>query len=522
MNKRLKIIYKTYTLILIISVFGIYQYAMAGDSLNDKEIQEHISAEINRQAEKRSSDLSIRHMVKRQLESKKHSSHKKLSILSGRYALPKFPYYSLFFRKNHFIQILADYALSDKAYGSSGGTKDLSSNVFGTDTIVIQDILQVSKLAQAGKLKTGAVVNLATGDDFKKNSYLSILANQKLDLHGWEQRFGVGLHYASNYYGGSLSVGLHIPVVGKTHRLRLKNEVDSDLQAKIIDAEKIVADPEFQFSKKYPGGLQDFLDDILNAKGMKISKTDVTRVDLGDVDGYVHVNIKSKYIDRFNFGGRLVLPLSREKDFGELWNHELGNGGFIQVGSFLSMMWEKGIYFKPYIHAQVDYLIGTGVTRRVPQFKKNGTNDTVLTDCNFALGDGLQFTANAQNEPAFLDSIIRGFADDVHKIKIHSGPEAFFRVGNLFSQVILKNGSFDIHYDLKIKGRSYLGSGGSHTLYDGSVLNTATWSVGHILGAQYSYQANDSFRATFGSTYAVAGRNYPQELTFNLDLNFEF
>ena len=141
------------------------------------------------------------------------------------------------------------------------------------------------------------------------------------------------IHYASNYYGGSLSVGFHIPVIGKTHRLRLKNEIDPAIQTRLNVADAaLVADPQFQFSKKYPGGLQDFLDDILNAKGMKISKSDVTRVDLGDIDGYVHVNIKSKYIDRFVCGGRLVLPISREKDFGELWNHELGNGGFIQVG----------------------------------------------------------------------------------------------------------------------------------------------------------------------------------------------
>lgn len=522
MNKKLRIIYKAYKLALIVFMLGIYQQVVVAENLAETEIQEHISAEIKRQAEKRSSDLVIREMVKRQLESKKHYSHKKLSTISGPYTLPNFPYYALFFRKNHFIQILADYGLSDGVYGSSGGTKDLSSNVFGSETIIIQDILLVSKLAQAAKLKNGAVANLTTGADFKKNSYLSILANQKLDLHAWEQQFSVGLHYASNYYGGSLTLGLHIPVVGKTHRLRLKNEIDTDLQAQIIAAEMAVVGPQFQFTKKYPGGLQDFLDDILAAKGMKFAKNDVTRVDLGDIDGYVHVNIKSKYIDRFNFGGRLVLPLSREKDFGELWNHELGNGGFIQVGSFLSMMWERGNFLKPYVHAQVDYLVGTGVTRRVPQFRKNGADGTVLTDCNFPLGTGLQFEAGAELDPALQDSTVRGFADGVHKIKIHPGAELFFRIGNLFSQVILKKGSFDIHYDLKIKGRSYLGSGGSQTLYDGSVLNIATWSVGHIIGAQYGYQANDSFRATFGSTYAVAGRNYPKELTFNLDLNFEF
>lgn len=518
MNKTLK----TYTLLFGIFMLGMYQYVIAGDSLDEKEIQEHISAEINRQAEKRSSQESIRQIVKRQLERKKNGFYKKMSPTSNRYGLPKFPYYALFFGKNHFIQFLADYGLSDGVYGSSGGTKDLSSNVFGAETITIQDILLVSKLAQAAKLKTAAVMNLQSGADFQQNSYLSILANQKIELKAWEQCFGVGLHYASNYYGGSLTVGLHIPVVGKTHRLRLKNNVDSDLQQKIADAEIKVTDPQFQFSKKYPGGLQDFLDDILAAKGMRIAKNDVTRVDLGDLDGYVRVNIKSSYIDRFMFGGRVIFPLSREKDFGELWNHELGNGGFIQIGSFLSMMWEKGNYLKPYVHTQVDYLVGTGVTRRVPQFRKNGADGTVLTDCNFPLGNGLRFEAGAQNDPALLDSTVRGFADGLHKIKINPGLEFFMRAGNLFSEVIFKNASFDIHYDLNIKGRSYLGSGGSNALYDGSVLNTATWSVGHTVGAQYSYQVNDSFRTIFGSTYAVAGRNYPKQLTFNLDLNFEF
>ncbi len=528
MNKRLILLCNKLTrcivnAVLIIFMLGIYPHTIVADSLDEKEIQEHISSEIKRQVEKRSSSHSIREMVKRQLEGKKYCPVRKNCTSHGSYALPDFPYYSLFFRRNHFIQILADYGLANKAYGSSGSTTDLSSNIFGTDSIAIQDILLVSKLAQTGKLKAAVPGVLDTGALFQTNSYLSILADQKLDFHSWEQRFGVGIHYASNYYGESLSVGFHIPVVGKTHRLRLKNEVDSDLQTQIIAADALLnAAPEFQFSKQYPGGLQDFLDDILVEKGMKISKNDVTRVDLGDVDGYVRFNIKSRYINRFIFGGRLVLPLSREKDFGELWNHELGNGGFIQIGSYLSMMWERGNYLNPYVHAQVDYLIGRGVTRRVPRFQKNGTNGQVLTDCNFALGNGLLFEAGAQNDPALLDSTVRGFADSIHKIKINPGPELFFRIGNLLSQVILKNSSFDIHYDLKVKGRDYLGSGGSDSIYDGSVLNIATWSVAHIIGAQYSYQANDTFRVTLGSTYAVAGRNYPKELTFNLDLNFEF
>lgn len=533
-------------LIACVLALGLSGHCGASKNVDNGYVQEKIKSEIKRQLSERSSadhqqlkssiQKNVHHELKRSgYKPKKHKQHgnkvrhaKKHGKSGARYLLPQWPYYSAFYEKNDFVQLLADYSIASRAYGSSGKTKDHSVLLFGTDNITIQDILLTSKLAAAAKLKT-ATANLNTGVNVQANHFLSILSTQKLIFDSWESRFGVGLNVARHYCHNDLSVGIHIPVVGKTHRLRLKNEIDPAIQTRLNAADAVV-DPVgastavtsmFNFAKQYPGGLQDFFEAALNDKGMSFNDRTSTQVGLGDINGYMNVSIHSRHIDRFVVGAHLVLPSAREADSDKLWGHDMGNGGFVQLGGFFSMLWEKSCWFNPYIHSKASYSFASRVTRRVAKKLSNGTDGTIL-GCDFALGQNLQFTAAPGGTFTEPDSIVKRFADSVTKIKIHQGPELLIRLGNAFTGIFGKGGAFDIHYDLKVKGRDYLGSQRNGDQFDGSDLNYATWSVGHILGAQYSYQFSDSFRAGFAGSYAVAGRNHPKELAFNLDLNFEF
>lgn len=515
---------------------------------DDKYIQEQVKSEIKRQLADRSApqhqelrekiEKNIHHELKSsgyiKKREKKERTKKRKHSSDDRYLLPEFPYYSLFYSKGDFVQLLADVGLATQAYGSTGRTKDLSALVFGTDAITVQDILLVSKLARASKLQAGAPLNSV--DLTKVNHFLSILADQAVRFDAWENRFGVGLNFARHYCHDDVSFGIHIPVVGKTHRLRLKNDIDDAHRVQLdnvkaghqatdatVDIAGLAAATQYQFDQQYPGGLKDLVTSIIEAKEMSFNDRTTTQVGLGDIDAYLNFVIHSRHIDRFVVGAHVIFPSAREADTDKIWGHELGNGGFVQLGGFFSMLWEKCCWFNPYIHAKGTYGFAARVTRRVPRRLQNDVTalGLPLRTCDFVLGQNLLY-ANPVAAFDELDSSVKRFADNVRKIKIRPGAELLLRLGNAFTGILGKGGAFDIHYDLKVKGRDYLGARRSEDEFDGSILNVGSWSVAHIFGAQYSYQFQNMARVGGGLSYAVAGRNYPKELTFHFDLNFEF
>ncbi|MBS1987372.1 hypothetical protein JST56_00080 [Candidatus Dependentiae bacterium] len=507
-------------LIACVLALGLSGHCGASKSVDNGYVQEKIKSEIKRQLSERSSadhqqlkntiQKNVNHELKRSgYTPKKHKRHGHKAHHAKkhgkRYLLPQWPYYSAFYEKSDFVQLLADYSIASRAYGSSGRTKDYSVLLFGTDKIAVRDILLVSKLAETAKIQDGAAGPAIITPDSPSHEVANYaaVAPQLLNFDAWESRFGVALNVARHYCHNDLSVGIHIPVVGKTHRIRLAS---TPTAANIIGAGKT---------------LQDLVTQILLEKNSSFNDRTSTQVGLGDINGYMNFNIHSRHIDRFILGAHLVLPSAREGDTDKLWAHDLGNGGFVQLSGFFSMLWEKSCWFNPYIHSKAGYSFASRVTRRIAQKLSKTGNGTALPR-EFVLGKNLRFLADPNGLFTEPDSTIKRFGNSVTKIKIHQGPELLIRLGNAFTGIFGKGGAFDIHYDLKVKGRDYLGSQRNGEQFDGSNLNYATWSVGHILGAQYSYQFSDSFRTGFAGSYAVAGRNYPKELAFNLDLNFEF
>lgn len=528
------------TLLVFVGIVSSFEgglYAKADDGY----IQEQIRSEIKKQLTDRSAphnyelrnkiQKTVRHELKNSGYLKKDKK-KKYHTSTEKYLLPEFPYYALFYNKENFAQLLTDFGLATKSYDSDGKTRDFSSLIFGTNSITLGDVLLVSSLAKNGKLSGAGPLN--TVDLVKTNHFLSILADQPLVFDAWEDRFGIAINFARHYCNDDVSFGIRIPVVGKSHRLRLRNDIDPDLRAK-LDLVKagnaadgtgpilgLAAAAEYQFDTQYPDGLVDLLETVLNGKNMYLNERTTTHVGLGDIDAYLNCVIHSSHIDRFVVGSRVVFPSAREADTDKIWGQELGNGGFVQLGAFFSMLWEKCCWFNPYIHLGGDYAFASRVTRRVAKKLKNGPVGPVSPLSDFILQHDLLFTAPPAGAFDELDSRVRRFGNSVTKVKIRPGAQMLLRLGNAFSGILCKGGAFDIHYDLKVKGRDYLGAQQNGGEFDASNLNFATWSVGHILGAQYSYQINDSNRIGGGVTYAVAGRNYPKELYFHLDLNFEF
>lgn len=498
--------------------FGAVAAGVYANSADDDYIKSRAREEIKRQLEKRSSQPELRSLIEKGVKKelkysglkpkkvKKSERLKKRQDGESRYLLPQWPYYSVFYGKRDFFQVLGDYTMASQIHNTHGKTRDFSHLVFGTDSITVKDILLVSKLAKP----TAKINSAATTPGHV--SFLSDVADHKLEFDAWEHHFGVSLNIARSFANGDFSFGFHIPVTGKTHRIRLKNDQDLPL---INIAGMRVAYPSLGSTYR------DFLNLILNSKGLEFNDRSVTQVGLGDVNGYLNVLVHSRHIDRFVIGTHVIFPSAQESDTNTLWGHELGNGGFVYLGGFFSMLWERCNWFNPYLHAKGAYGFASRVMRRVPQKIQNGAPAEALVERGIVLGKNLNFVAAPNGIFDELDSTVNRFGNLVRKIKIRPGAELLIRAGNAFTG-FLNGGAFDIHYDLKIKGKSYVGSRQTDAIYDPSVVVAGSWSVGHILGCQFSYQFENMFRFGVGSSYAFAGRNYPKELSFQLDLNYEF
>jgi hypothetical protein len=536
----------------MLCVAGITGSSLLGSEVNEIYIQERVKEEVKAQVaqrniikqendlDKKVEDRVLKVLEKQNIVSPKKTargarcsmptSHKKRTVkpFSDRYILPNWPLESLFYEKNDFIQFTVNYDTATQGYSSRGHTQDLSKNVFG-EHVTLKDTLLVSKLASEGKL-TSAQAGLNSAASVQKFHYLSILADQNIEFDASQQTFGGAFHYARSYCKGNVSVGFNIPIVGKTNKLDVKDMSDAN-RTKLTNVQdgknpdgtaisggptiaQIQAADKFLFFKQYPEGFESFIDAILAAKNMHIHHKD-TQIGFGDVSGYVNVEMPSSYFDRFVTGFSLQLPTARERDFGNLWDQELGNGGFVEASTFGSVLWQRSDWLNPHVNAKVTYAFAAKVNRRVPT-----TESKEATLRNLVLGQESGLLPSVDFSE--LDSSARGFADQVRKIKIRPGPELFARIGNVFENFIFSRGCLDIFYDLKIKGRDYLARRRNDDPDNGSVLNLNSWSVAHNGGARFSYQFNEQYRCGFGGSYIFAGRNTPKTLALDATLNIEF
>ncbi len=288
--------------------------------------------------------------------------------------------------------------------------------------------------------------------------------------------------------------------------------------------------PELQFYNKFDS-LEDFVEEVLSRKGIALNKKE-TVAGLSDVVAYVNLDIPSRYFGRFVTGVSLLVPTARERDTGKLWYNDLGNGGFVETALFTSLLWQHSRWLNPYVHMKGSYSFAANVYRRIPMTNTyDGVNFNVDTRIGpgqpvhglIIFGESLKLLSPPA-DPTFAepDSTVRGFADQVKKIKIQPGATFFCRVGNTIDALFTYKGFLDLYYDLYVKGKDYISGRHVDDAYVPSLINHNTWVISHTLGLDYSYQFDAQYRIRFGINYAFAGRNTPKTFGAELGFNAEF
>lgn len=422
------------------------------------------------------------------------------------YKVPSWSFMSLPFEQRDLFQVELHANTASKAYASGGGSRDLSKLVFGEQDITIADILLVSKLAASGKF-------MAAPGTFDVADF-TVLADQPLIFDASTTSVGGSINYARHFCQGAVALGFQIPFVFKKHSLHLTNDMKPDIRAALNAAGNF---------KDLT--LRELLDQILEAKGTNFNQSS-TEAGVGDLNAFLHYEFTSKALERFLIGVHGVFPTGRLLNTQNLWSPELGNGGFTQVGGFVSMMWGYSWWLNPHLHTRLLYSVKANVNRRVPETvsfngalpRPGGTipDDLMILAENVMLQNGAAFAFSEQ------DATVRYFADNARRTKIQPGLEFWTKIGNVFERVIWNRGFLDIFYDLKVKGRDYLGFRRSDDVFDPSIWTKNTHQIQHHIGADYSYQFNQNYRLTAGVDYIFAGRNAPKTFEGRLVFNAEF
>lgn len=487
---------------ILISIFSQFLFSKTYKSSDDELLF----------IEKRDLKKKIRNKVKRELT---HKLIEKINQDYERqlfYKIPSWPIESIFFLKKDLVGARFDGLWATQAYGSSGSRKDISNVVFGSDAIRLKDIVLASRLIEEEK------VAISTGVSNKYN-FLMVLKDQIFDFDASIDHQAIAISYVRNFEKSDISLGLDVPIVRRAHELKLTSNISTVTRDALNSAA-----PDFDSS--YPNGLSDLFEEILSKKKIGFNQHD-DEVGIGDVKVFANLEFNSRMCEKCFIGVKAVFPTSKRRDIYKLWDPELGNGGFFEFATFGSVLFSKSKLFNPHLFAEFTYFAPGDVLRRVP---KNISSDDIenpaLAQVRF--DEDFMIYGNAvrwlSTTPSFtgVDSEIARFADNAKKTRIHKGPELFFSFGNIITNVFSEKGFLDFFYDIKAKGKDYVGFQPSNRDYDVSGLTKNTYEIRHRVGFDFNRWLDENWRASIGGRYVFAGRNTLRAFEIAASIGFEF
>lgn len=467
------------------------------ECLEEEKIQESIEKEIEQELLRSMTD-SLPNRLKKQ--SKSYLQKK------GIYSLPEWPFHALFYKKNDLFHVALTGDFSSQSYSALGRTQNLSQLVFGRCPILIRDILLVSALAEDGLVSGGGHPDAA---DF------AVLAQQPLFFDASTYKIGFSFNYARHFCTNRLSIGLEMPVFFRSNQIRLTNRFKNETQERLTPTED-----GGRFKNKT---LKQFLIDILDAYGISYKQHN-SRTGLGDILLFAHYDFSVKAFEHLIAGFKIVVPTSRGRSFERFWDPELGNGGHVLLGAYISGFSRVCKLFNPHVYTSLQIGCGNSFNMRVSKNvsfdgSDQGRFSTLLPNDCIPLSSNLFLLKDKPFKR--LDSCIREFGGNCRRVRITRGPEFFLRIGNVIEHFFFSRGFFDIYYDLLVKGKNY-----ESRQYDKD-FDAHTWTkdtdvIAHKFGLDFKYQCNDEVRLGVGGSYIFAGKNVEKTIAIALKLNVEF
>jgi hypothetical protein len=427
------------------------------------------------------------------------------------YKRPAWPFHMLWADNTNLLQVKAGFEHATNWFDSTGSSKDLTAGEFGEQDFTFRDILLALDL---NKREVGGDIVLDVVDDVLPWKQLNdYLYSKKLIFFGSENKLSLDINYGRYIKGRDVFVGIEVPVAYKQTRLKFDTDVVPGNGKNADYVEDI-----------YLRTLQrELFDYVLRAKNLYYHEK-MSTIGIGDISTLINFNVRTKFVEKLKWGGKIVWPTAKDKDAKKLFAPEIGNG-FTQFKLFSSVMFNKqSKYFNPHMFTEFTYSWQGHKDKRVPKVinTDNAVADAVVGADVMALGDRVKYPDQviAFSEP---DSRITAFADNVKSVKIRPGMEFNVRLGNIWEKLIFRRAFMDVYYDFKAKLKDdVLNSGLSETEWQIHRIEENTMMLQHKAGFNFNYQFDIHSRLNLGAEYIFAGINTPDTFNATLGLDVEF
>ncbi len=442
------------------------------------------------------------------------------------YSQAAWPFEARNFLKNDYFEVDFSASFADKAFFGTDRTT-LTPYIFGKKTVEIQDFLLISRLLINKQVIDPTLVSIAQA--------YKLYGKQEIECQPSFNSQTITINYARHWLDGQLSTGIQIPIVRKSHHLKFSVPRNDQLEAAFFALDE--NDARTAFLKENYAGVEMFVTNILKQKDIAVrDHNDV--IGYGDVTLFLNAHYDFAYCQESNLGLKLMLPLAKTRKLNTIWAPDLGNGGFAALTGFCAFQWHgKHALLNPHIHSELTYYMMGSIDRRVPRIKdyqkvspgpidaprynsasataNKGPMDTYILYGRHAEFDGTKaFTES--------DSIVKELADKTTRVYMRPGVEWRTRVGNLFNNIIVKNLSCNIFYDVMIKASDSIGFYAAADSWDRDLLTQNTNQHAHRIGSTIHYQFDDMYRLNAGFEHLFAGKNIMQTTDFFVSFNVEF
>ncbi len=447
------------------------------------------------------------------------------------YKVPNLPFYSQPFMQKNILAVDLNLDFVDSSFGDSNNSQDLSVLLFGKSDLKLKDILLASKLMKENKIYWQPAPQAKPEIYYNPLHYYYILADQPLNFDASYEKQTVNLNLARHFHEGDITIGMQVPFVRRHNSIRLDSQISAadkeTLRLAAYDPVQICPEdpaalPGPNFADRY-GTLEKFLIDILDAKGIKYN-TKETELGFGDLSLFVNAEFNWNKAERVFAGINFVVPTARSLDLSKFWDPELGNGGFLNLQAFGSVLFSHSRWNNPYMHASLNFGFPKRINSRVSTLiSYDGVTPVAGDSINSILISPKQQIYARGADGVFTDepdATARFFGDATKKIRITPGPKLSFKIGNIFERFLERKAFLDFYYNFGVKLKDCASD--SITGYYTSILTNDTWSIENQIGASYNYQLDENFRFNLGVLYTFAGANVEELFRMNFNLSYEF
>lgn len=429
----------------------------------------------------------------------------KKDISFGKYAhlypVPAWPRPLQFFSSPNQCMIEYQISRANRSFTPRGGVRDVAA-------LVVGDAPKISNFLWASARAAESGVTPSFGAEF-----LSDLADTELVFAASHVARQMNLSYALSFRSNTITLGIEMPFIEKMRHMRVWPNTTEAVRDQLRSEEAAGAlQVNDKFRRLYGVDVHAFIEDVMAYKGMRFDQH-VHQFSVGDTELFGTINFFPQRLERWQIGASLTIPTAKKTDDRFFYPLQLGNGGFVDLKGYASVLGKKSKVGYAHAMASVTYGLPATVTRRMPRYVTYANRSAEI------YGSEISGTASQTSEP---ETTISAFAQQTTQVTLRPGAQVDLRFGSVIQPFVSEAVQADIYYHVHIAFADELHKGLAAELWYTDDLISDTAASQHQVGVQLSVQPDANFQFRCGLLGTLGGTSAPMTWVGTASLSCEW